>query len=389
MPNTADMHPLAAVPATVSDPINNVILGISEDRLTGFQLDPFGEIAARSNVAVEVVIERIVAMLEAGTIRRVRQTLMATNLARGALVAWQVAPERLDAAFDFMFGQDPFSGHVVIRSADPATPGSNYRLWTTLKVPQGYSLARHAEFLRDRVGAQAFRLMPAKNLFALGVGHVRRRGIEPGSRADVPAAVLDTKIVELSDLDWRVLTALKREFAPAEIVRNLWSARAREAGVDEQTFAGVARLLNERGVIGRFSTFLEHVKETANQERVTRYNALFHWAVPVGRELDAGREVGRHHIVTHAYWREGGPEFRNVNIMAVAHGLDKDVMLAHKDAIDEHLREAGIGFTYTNVFWGGRSEIKPSEIAPIAYRAFCESQGLNPESMRELKGAPR
>lgn len=376
----------ATIPATVSDPVNGAILEISEDRLAGFQIDPFGEIAARSHVPVEAVMERIAAMLRAGTIRRVRQTLMATNLARGALVAWQVAPERLDSAFEFMFREDPFSGHVVIRSADPATPGSNYRLWTTLKVPQGYSLRRHAEFLRDRVGAQVFRLMPARQVFALGVGHVRRRGIEPGSRAEVPAAVLDTKIVELTALDWRVLAALKREFAPEEIVRDLWAARAREAGVDDETFAEVGRSLNERGVIGRFSTFLEHVKATANQERVTRYNALFHWAVPPGREIDAGREVGRHHIITHAYWREGGPEFRNVNVMAVAHGLDKDGLLAHKAAIDDHLRDAGIEFAYTNVFWGGRSEIKPSEITPSAYRAFCATHALNPDEMRDAPG---
>jgi len=116
---------------------------------------------------------------------------------------------------------------------------------------------------------------------------------------------------------------------------------------------------------------------------VTRYNALFHWAVPPGREIDAGREVGRHHIITHAYWREGGPEFRGVNVMAVAHGLDKNVVLAHKTAIDAHLGEAGIDFGYTNVFWGGRSEIKPSEISPLAYREFCLLQGLDPDTMRE------
>jgi hypothetical protein len=89
--------------------------------------------------------------------------------------------ERTDAAFDFMSQQDPFSGHVVVRSTDAATPGSNYRLWTTLKVPQGYSLAKHAELLLQKVGGEKFRLMPAKKLFALGVGHVRRRGMEPGS----------------------------------------------------------------------------------------------------------------------------------------------------------------------------------------------------------------
>jgi DNA-binding Lrp family transcriptional regulator len=372
-----------AISAVVSDSLNAQILAVSEDRLTGFQEDPFGEIAARSGVPVEIVIERVVAMLQAGTIRRVRQTLLATSLAQGALVAWRVRPERLDAAFEYMFRDDPFSGHVVIRTADPATPGAAYRLWTTLKVPQGYSLQKHAEFLRERVQADHFRLMPAKKLFALGVGHVRRRGIEIGSRADVPAEPIDTTIVSLDDRQWCVLTALKREFKPEEIVRDLWRARAAEANVSLEEFCETARALNARGVIGRFSTFLEHVKATAGSQRVTRYNALFHWAVPPGRETEAGREVGRHHIITHAYWREGGEEFRNVNVMAVAHGLDKDVVLAHKAAIDAHLREAGIDFGYTNVFWGGRSEIKPSEISPLAYREFCLKHGLDPDAMKE------
>lgn len=371
------------VPANVSDPVNASILAISEDRLAGFQRDPFGEIAARSGVEIGVVLDRIVAMLRAGTIRRVRQTLMATNLADGALCAWEVPPERLDAAFAYMANEDPFSGHVVVRTTDAVSAGSSYRLWTTLKVPQGFSLERHAEFLRQRVGALRVRAMPARMLFALGVGHVRRRGLPPGSRADVLAEPIVPAVVRLSELEWRVLAALKREFAPEEIVRELWASRAAEAGVDEETFVQTAQALSTKGVIGRFSTFLEHVKATAGGERVTRYNALFHWAVPPGREVEAGREVGRHHVITHAYWREGGPEFHDVNLMAVAHGMEKEMVLAHKAAIDEHLREAGIEFAYTNVFWGGRSEIKPSEIVPAAYVAFCRRNGLDPDALRE------
>jgi hypothetical protein len=225
--------------------------------------------------------------------------------------------------------------------------------------------------------------MPAKRLFALGVGHTRRRGMEPGSRSDEPADVLDTEIVELSELQWRVLTALKREFEVEEIRRELWEPRAEEAGVPIETFCEVAKTLNNRKVIGRFSTFLEHVKPLADGQRVTRYNALFHWAVPPGREIDAGREVGRHHIMTHAYWREGGQEFRNVNVMGVAHGMEKELVLAHKAAIDQHLDDAGIPVSYTNVFWGGRSEIKPSEISPIEYEAWCRQRGIDPETMRE------
>ncbi|MEO6487402.1 MAG: Lrp/AsnC family transcriptional regulator [Thermoanaerobaculia bacterium] len=376
------MTSLTDVPVAHTDPVNARILAVSEDRIQGFVRDPFGAIAAQSGLDVDTVLERIRAMLHGGTIRRVRQTLMATNLAEGALVAWQLPAEKLEAAFEFMFMEDPFSGHVVIRSTDAATPGSNYRLWTTVKVPQGYAIEKHCALLARRTGAEHFRVMPARRIFALGVGHVRRKGMEPGSRSEELAEVKDTEKVELSDLEWRVLTPLKRELEPDEVQRDLWTRRAEEAGVPLETFFEVAESLNRRKVIGRFSTFLEHVKPLQGGQRVTRFNALFHWAVPPGREIEAGREAGRFHILTHCYWREGGPEFRNVNIMAVAHGTEKDLVLAHKRAIDEHLAASGIPVSYTNVFWGGRSEIKPSEISPFAYREWCETMGVNPDDFK-------
>jgi hypothetical protein len=317
---------------------------------------------------------RIAAMLRAGTIRRVRQTLLATNLAEGALVAWKVPDNRIDSAFDWMFQRDPFSGHVVLRSTDTVSAGSDYKLWTTVKVPHGFSLQEHCKLLAKKVGAERFRLMPAKGIFTLGVGHVRRKTIEPGSKAEEAAKMIPVQMVELSDHEWNVLLALKREFTPEEIKPSPWVARAKEAGVTLEEFFHVAEELSTRKIIGRFSTFLEHVKPSAGGLRVTRFNALFHWAVPAGREIEAGGEVGRHHILTHCYWREAGPEFKNVNIMAVAHGTDKQLLLNHKAAIDRHLHVSGIPVAYTNVFWGGRSEIKPSEISPHVYRLWLAEQ---------------
>ncbi len=373
---------LDTIPAEITDPVNARILAVSEDRIAGFLVDPFAEIARLAGLDTPTVHERLRAMLGAGTIRRIRQTLMATNLAPGALIAWRISNDKLEAAFDYLWKQDPFSGHIVIRSTDSETTGSAYRLWTTLKVPQGFSMQKHCDLLEDRIGAEAYRIMPAKRLFALGVGHVRRRGVEPGSKTDELGAVINTNIVELSALDWRVLEPLKRELSVDEIGDDLWAKRAAEADLPLDEFVRVARSLNERGVIGRFSTFLEHVKPSAGGTRVTRYNALFHWRVPPGREIEAGREIGRFHILTHAYWREGGDEFAHVNIMAVAHGTDKALVLAHKAAIDEHLAAIGMPVSYTNVFWGGRSEIKPSEISPGAYARWCQSIGVDPESMR-------
>jgi hypothetical protein len=356
------------LPIEHDDPLNAKILAISEDKIEGFVREPFQEIAKRSGVDVDLVMTRIGAMLRAGTIRRVRQTLLATNLADGALVAWKVPDDKIDAAFDWMSQRDPFSGHVVLRSTDTVSAGSDYKLWTTLKVPHGFSLQQHGELLTKKVGAERFRLMPAKGIFTLGVGHVRRKTIEPGSKAEQPAKMIPVQVVDLSEQEWNVLLALKREFAPEEIALSPWKKRAAEAGVALDEFYKVAEDLSARKVIGRFSTFLEHVKPSAGGVRVTRFNALFHWAVPHGREVEAGGEVGRHHILTHCYWREAGPEFKNVNVMAVAHGTDKQLLFEHKAAIDRHLDSVGIPVSYTNVFWGGRSEIKPSEISPQVYR---------------------
>jgi DNA-binding Lrp family transcriptional regulator len=190
------------IPTAVSDPINAKILAVSEDLISGFQRHPFQLIAEKSGVPLDTVITRTRAMLEAGIIRRVRQTMLATKLAHGALVAWKAPEEKLNDAFDFMAKQDPFSGHVVIRSTDTEVSGSGYRLWTTLKVPVGESLDFHATKLLKLTGATEYLLMPANGVFALGVGHVRRKTMEPGEKADEPAVMMTTVPADLSPEEW-------------------------------------------------------------------------------------------------------------------------------------------------------------------------------------------
>lgn len=100
------------IPTSPNDPVNTDILMVAEDRVKGFRRLPFHAIAEQCGHPVPLVIERLKAMMEAGVVRRVRQTLLATKLAQGALVAWRVPEERLEAAFDWMKAHDPFTGHV-------------------------------------------------------------------------------------------------------------------------------------------------------------------------------------------------------------------------------------------------------------------------------------
>src|SRR6185295_3409413 len=152
--------------------------------------------------------------------RRVRQTLLATNLAQGALIAWKIDDALVDAAFRFIAARDPFSGHVVIRNSDTGT--TDWRLWTTLKVPTGFSVERHCEYLRREIGAEKYRVMPALRAFVLGVGHMRRNGMRVGEMSDRPAEAMIPAIVELSERDWDVLMVLKRDLDPEEIDERLW-----------------------------------------------------------------------------------------------------------------------------------------------------------------------
>ena len=144
-----------SIPSSPNDPVNTDILMVAEDRVKGFRRLPFHAISEQCGHPVPVVIERLKAMMEAGVVRRVRQTLLATKLAQGALVAWSLPEENLDAAFDWMKEQDPFTGHVVLRNTDASNPGSRYRLWTTVKVPVGCgTLEEHCDILKHHIGAE-------------------------------------------------------------------------------------------------------------------------------------------------------------------------------------------------------------------------------------------
>ena len=363
------------IPTSPKEETNRKILEVSEDQIKGFVRNPFREIAERSGVPLDLVLERVRAMLKNGVIRRVRQTLLATNLAQGALIAWKITPDKLDHAFDLLSKEDPFSGHVVVRNSEFGT--SEWPLWTTIKVPTGFSLEKHCDWIRDQIGAEKYRIMPTIRQFVLGVGHMRRKEMAVGEKSEKPAMDMVPAIVQLDAGDWAVLVALKRDLTADEVSENVWAGRAREAGVTVQEFCRIAESLDRRGVIGRFSTFLEHTKPVGDaSERLSSFNGLFHWAVPKGKEIEAGREIGRYRILTHCYWRDGGPELNDVNIFAVAHGETKEQVMAHKAAIDRFLVESGIGLLYTNVYWGGRAEIKPSEIAPAVYREWAKEHGL-------------
>lgn len=359
------------IPAAADDPLNHRILCVAEDCVTGFHREPFAAIAEPCGLPEETVRERLLAMLRAGTIRRVRQTLLSTSLAEGALVAWRVPEEYLESAYDWLLDHDPFTGHIVLRRADdPQTPGADYRLWTTLKVPTGYgSLQEHTQMLARLLHAEDAVLLPVVGMFTLSVGHARRARLKPGDKLPQPPAMQVPARPRLSEEEWAVLLSLKESLSEDEFTPRPWAARAAALGMSEDAFCTVAEGLDARGVIGRFAAFLDHMKKPSRRSG-TGAAGLFHWAVPQGMEERAGAEVGRHICMTHCYWRSGGAAFGGAQIMGVTHAPTMQEVRAHKAAIDAHLAACGIPVLHTAIFRSERAEIRPSEISPQRYRAW-------------------
>lgn len=343
----------------LDDPRNRAILAVAEDRLLGFHERPFRAIAERCGIPEAEVEQRLRAMLECGTVLRLRQILPSTALTQGCLIAWLVPEKQLDAAFDYLRDHDPATGHIVIRSsADPAAPGAEYRLWTTLKLPAEADLPAHCRRLASAIGAADYACMPVVGMFTLSVGHIRRAGLPPGTLQDAPPTMSRPPRPILTEQERLVLHSFREPLAPGEIVSTPWQSRADALGLSHADFCRIARHLAEEGALGRFAAVLNH--SSARPHTGTGESALFMWAVPPGMEEAAGATCGQHVCMTHCYWRSGAERFGGVQIMGVVHAPSFDELLAYKAAIDTTLAERGIPVLHTAVLRTERALVKPS-----------------------------
>ncbi len=357
----------------LQDATNRLILSIAEDQLTGFHRHPFACIAERTGLDEQLVIQRLRAMLDAGVLRRIRQTLLSTSLAEGALIAWRVPEEQLETAYAWLRDHDPYTGHVVLRHCeDPHAPGADYRLWTTLKVPTGVgSMQAHCAVLMRHIGATDVVTLPVVGMFALAVGHIRRAGLEVGARLDELPRMQCPSQPQLDEREWDVLLSLKESLLPEELCHDPWARRAALLGMSTEQYCQRAEELDEKKVIGRFACFLDH-KGQRSKHSGTGASGLFHWSVPEGWEERAGALCGQHICMTHCYWRSGGAAFGHAQIMGVVHATSRERVLEHKAAIDHYLAQQGVPVTHTAVFWSDRSEVRPSELSPQIYREWWQ-----------------
>lgn len=218
-----------------------------------------------------LVIERLKAMMEAAWCGACAQTLLATKLAQGALVAWRVPEERLEAAFDWMKAHDPFTGHVVLRNTDSANPGADYRLWTTIKVPVGCgTLEGHCDILKRHVGADDYVLLPLAASLRWAWATCAAGTSSPATRRRNPPPCRRRKPSPSPDWNGKSCFPSRNSSKPEEMVEDPWSLRAAQMGLSTEEYCRTAEELDRKQVIGRFATFLEHVRAKTEDGPVTK-----------------------------------------------------------------------------------------------------------------------
>ena len=187
------------------------------------------------------------------------------------------------------------------------------------------------------------------------------------------------QVVRLSELEWRVLVALKREFRPEELGPHLWRGRAEEAGFRWRSSSRSRRTWMR----GRSSDASAPSWSTSRLwppgEWVTRFNALFHWAVPQGRELMPDAKSGGfyHDPRLLAGGRSGIPE-REHHGRGSRHRQGDGAPTRRPSTVTWSKRASR---PPTPMFWGGRSEIKPSEISPFALHRMVSPDGAGSDAM--------
>lgn len=346
-------HPLA-------DADNRRLLSVAEDLLSGFSRQPLVDLAALCGMPVQEVQRRLRALMRAGVVRCVRQTQLSSSLTPGCLVAWHVPSDALYPAFTWLAEHDPATGHIVIREPEVLhAPGAEYRLWTTLRLSaDAPSPEAHCRMLAPNIRAINFVCMPTVGMFRLGVGHLRRANLPPGTLdADLPPMKFPPSPL-LNEQELLVLRSVCRPFRETEIAPNMWESRAEQLGMSVDLYCRVAERLSHLGLLGRFAVILDHTDPAVRSAVSANEAALLMWAVPPGKEETAGSICAQHTCMTHCYYRSGTQAFGNTRIMGMVHGPTRNSVREHKQAIDSALSRAGIPPLRSQILWTLRARIK-------------------------------
>lgn len=271
---------------------------LDRDLLNAVQWDfpltarPFATLGERLDIPEPEVRARIEQVKAAGVLRQLSAIFDTRALGyQSALVAAQIAPERIDEAAATI-SEHPGVSHNYKRN-------HAYNLWYTLATPPGDDFDAHLDALHRASGSSVTRKLPTLTLYKIGVkldmtgrtaADARTEVLaheRPERRAEMPAP-------ELSDLEVRTISIVQ---ADLPVVERPFAAQAERIGCTEDEVLATLESFLDRKLMRRFAAVMNH------RSAGFKANAMGVWVVPENQLAEIGPQMAGFAAVSHCYRR--------------------------------------------------------------------------------------
>ena len=282
---------------------------------------PYQELGERLGIEEAEVMDRLEALRRENVVRQIsaifdtRKLGYKTTLAAMAYDSAGLQPAALE------INEHPGVSHNYARE------GSFYNLWFTLAVPPGDNLEETVEGMARDTQALSYRVMPTIKFFKIGVNfdmveekgaahqYYSPDGYNGNSISKDNGVSKDWNVaVPLTDFDIQAIRELQEDL-PTE--PRPFDLMAQRLGMGTEELFNVAREMEARGLMRRYSAVLHHRKAGF------KANAMGVWRVPSEMSEEVGMKMASHPAVTHCYERPTFPDWPYTHFSMI-HATSKD-----------------------------------------------------------------
>ncbi|RLJ70843.1 DNA-binding Lrp family transcriptional regulator [Hydrogenivirga caldilitoris] len=278
---------------------------------------PFKYLGERLGVDEGEVIKAVKSLKEEGIIRQV-SPIYDTKAAGydSSLVAFKVPRDRILEVAKLV-NTHPGVSHNYEREHD-------FNLWFTLAVPPDgeMSLEETVSLLAKLGKVEGYVVLRTLKTYKIGVKLDYKELTE---REEVK--IQDRKKTQLTELEKEVIRVSQKDIP---LVEAPFAELAKTLGVTEEEFLQTLRVLQNKGVMRRFSAILFH------RRAGFRANGMAVWRVPEDRIDQIGIHLASYKSVSHCYWRTTNQHW-SYNLFSMIHGKTKEEVLSFVEKVGEEV----------------------------------------------------
>ncbi len=279
---------------------------------------PYEAIARELGVSEETVLDCLKKEKEAAVIRQISPIFDTKRLGySSSLVAFQVAPEKIDRAVE-VINSHPGVSHNYERDHD-------FNIWFTLAVAPDsvLGLEKTVALLAQKSAAEDAIMLPTLKMFKIAV-KLNTTGKDAQKEK---VSKKRYKEIELTPLHHKIIRHTQYDLP---IEREPFKAVVDQLGIDYDTLFSTLSQLQEAGVMRRFAAILNHRRAGFNA------NAMVVWDVDEQRGEEIGKKAAEFSAVSHCYLRPKYPNWP-YNLFTMVHGRTTEETNAIIDAMADEI----------------------------------------------------